>query len=67
MGYSVRHRGRQTVAPQAFRRLDRQVKRTHSLRYRVRRIVMGELVRMPRKAVTLRKAVDAFISQPDLG
>ncbi len=27
---------------------------------------MGELVRMPKKAITLRMAVDAFVSQPDL-
>jgi len=27
---------------------------------------MGQVLRMPKKGVTLRKAVDAFISQPDL-
>ena len=27
---------------------------------------MGEVVRMPKKAVTLQAAVDAFVSQPDL-
>ncbi len=42
MGYSVRHRRRQALAPQALRRIGEGPKHTHSLRYRGNGGPLGE-------------------------